>query len=96
MCEGGEGLTDHILPPQQLFSGAKVHRKAAGSEASRLGPGTHQAVRAEQRAGLPRLSRARAPTQASEMRASLMEGIYSILFRQFEMSRYSKQRLFIN
>lgn len=86
MCEGGEGLTDHILPPQQLFSGAKVHRKAAvacqaaGSEASRLGPGTltHQAVRAEQRAGLPRLSRARAPTQASEMRASLMEGIYSI------------------
>ena len=87
MCEGGEGLTDHILPPQQLFSGAKVHRKAAvacqaaGSEASRLGPGTlaHQAaVRAEQRAGLLRLSRARAPTQASEMRASLMEGVYSI------------------
>ena len=29
MCEGGEGPTDHILPPQQLYSGAKVHQKAA-------------------------------------------------------------------
>ena len=40
MCEGGEGLTDHILPCKQLFSGAKVHQKAADR------PGTRaQAVR---------------------------------------------------
>ena len=33
MCEGGEGPTDHILPPQQLYSGAKVHQKAAAAQA---------------------------------------------------------------
>ena len=42
MCEGGEGPTDHILPPQQVYSGAKVHQKAAAAQAAR--PGT-QAVK---------------------------------------------------
>ena len=38
MCEGGEGPTDHIPPPQQVYFRAKVHQKAAAAQAAR--PGT--------------------------------------------------------
>lgn len=72
MFEGGEGLTDHILPPQQLFSGAKVHPKAAAAAQPGQGrwPRQHQAVRGPE--SWPAFPPRGSHSKLSEMRASLI------------------------